>query len=126
VTDCRRRLSLPLIALAVSLIAPIVLASGEKPNEVVYIASSANKRILKIDFDAGTTTVVNTDSNKLKKPVALAVRDDGAGVVHLLVADQFAGKPAQVRHRMVYEALGAMMKHDIHALAIRAYAPGEI
>jgi stress-induced morphogen len=31
-----------------------------------------------------------------------------------------------LRHRMVYEALGPMMKQDIHALAIKAYAPGEI
>ncbi len=51
----------------------------------------------------------------------------GGGHYRLVIVSQaFAGKPAQVRHRMVYEALGAMMKHDIHALAIRAYAPGEI
>ena len=44
----------------------------------------------------------------------------------LIVSPEFAGKPAQLRHRMVYEALGPMMKNEIHALAIRAYAPGEI
>jgi BolA protein len=44
----------------------------------------------------------------------------------LIVSPAFAGKTAQLRHRMVYEALGPMMKHDIHALAIKAYAPGEI
>jgi BolA family transcriptional regulator, general stress-responsive regulator len=44
----------------------------------------------------------------------------------VIVSGQFAGKPAQQRHRMVYEALGPLMKKDIHALAIRAYAPGEI
>jgi len=44
----------------------------------------------------------------------------------VIVALAFEGKPPQVRHRMVYEALGPMMKHDIHALAIKAYAPGEI
>jgi len=44
----------------------------------------------------------------------------------LIVSRQFAGKPAQQRHRMVYEALGPMMKKEIHALAIKAYAPGEI
>ncbi len=37
-----------------------------------------------------------------------------------------AGKPIQLRHRMVYDALGPMMKKEIHALAIKAYAPGEI
>lgn len=44
----------------------------------------------------------------------------------VIVARAFEGKPAQLRHRMVYEALGPMMKQEIHALAIKAYAPGEI
>ena len=44
----------------------------------------------------------------------------------VIVSRQFAGKPIQSRHRMVYEALGPMMKKEIHALAIRAYAPDEI
>ena len=44
----------------------------------------------------------------------------------LIVSPEFAGKTAQLRHRMVYDPLGPMMKHEIHALAIRAYAPGEI
>jgi BolA protein len=42
------------------------------------------------------------------------------------VSQQFAGKPVQRRHRMVYEALGQMMKREIHALSIQAYAPEEI
>jgi len=44
----------------------------------------------------------------------------------LIVSQRFAGQPLQARHRMVYEALGPLMHKDIHALAIRAYAPGEI
>ena len=44
----------------------------------------------------------------------------------VIVSGEFAGKPVQARHRMVYEALGPMMKKEIHALVIRAYAPGEI
>lgn len=43
-----------------------------------------------------------------------------------IVSRQFAGKPVQARHRLVYDALGAMMKKEIHALTIRAYAPDEI
>lgn len=43
-----------------------------------------------------------------------------------IVSRQFAGQPTQARHRMVYEALGPLMKKEIHALAIKAYAPGEI
>lgn len=43
-----------------------------------------------------------------------------------IVSSRFAGQPMQARHRMVYDALGPMMKTEIHALAIKAYAPGEI
>jgi len=43
-----------------------------------------------------------------------------------IVSRRFAGQPAQARHRMVYDALGALMRKEIHALAIRAYAPEEL
>ena len=42
-----------------------------------------------------------------------------------IVSPRFAGKPTVARHRMVYEALGGLMQNPIHALAIRARAPGE-
>ena len=42
-----------------------------------------------------------------------------------LVSEAFAGKATVARHRMVYEALGDLMQHPIHALAISARAPGE-
>ena len=42
-----------------------------------------------------------------------------------VVASAFAGKSLPARHRMIYDALGPLMKHEIHALAISAYAPGE-
>lgn len=38
----------------------------------------------------------------------------------------FAGKPTVARHRMVYQALGELMQHPIHALAISARSPGEV
>ena len=42
-----------------------------------------------------------------------------------IVSAAFAGKPTVARHRMVYQALGELMQHPIHALAINARAPGE-
>jgi len=42
-----------------------------------------------------------------------------------IVAPAFAGKPTVARHRMVYQALGDLMQHPIHALAINARAPDE-
>jgi BolA protein len=43
-----------------------------------------------------------------------------------IVSPRFEGQSMQARHRMVYDALGSLMTKEIHALAIKAYAPGEI
>jgi BolA protein len=37
----------------------------------------------------------------------------------------FAGKTRVERQRMVYAALGDLMRERVHALSIRAFAPGE-
>jgi BolA protein len=42
-----------------------------------------------------------------------------------IVSRAFAGVPLLQRHRLVYQALGDLMQTDIHALSIRALAPGE-
>jgi BolA protein len=42
-----------------------------------------------------------------------------------IVSARFAGQPALARHRLVYDALGELMQTDIHALSLRALAPGE-
>jgi BolA protein len=43
-----------------------------------------------------------------------------------IVAPAFSGRTLIARHRMVYEALGEQMRHDIHALSIVARAPEEV
>ncbi len=40
-----------------------------------------------------------------------------------IVSEAFRGKTPMARHRMIYEALGDLMKRDIHALTIEAFAP---
>ena len=42
-----------------------------------------------------------------------------------IVSERFEGMPQVQRHRTVYEALGPLMTTEIHALALRALAPGE-
>ena len=42
-----------------------------------------------------------------------------------IVSPRFTGKPTVARHRMVYQALGELMQHPIHALAISARSPEE-
>jgi BolA protein len=43
----------------------------------------------------------------------------------LIVAEAFRGQTARQRHQTVYAALGGLMNTDVHALSIRALAPGE-
>jgi BolA protein len=42
-----------------------------------------------------------------------------------IVADGFAGRGTLARHRMIYDALGELMRGPIHALAIRALTRAE-
>lgn len=54
--------------------------------------------------------------------------DDGSGESHFtveIVAPGFAGQTRLARQRMVNAALGDLMAGTVHALAIRARAPGE-
>ena len=53
-------------------------------------------------------------------------RDGGGHYVLRIVSAQFAGNNMVARHRMIYSALGDLMKREIHALTIEASAPGEI
>ena len=53
-------------------------------------------------------------------------RDGGGHYVLRIVSARFAGKNTVARHRMIYSALGDMMKREIHALTIQASAPDEI
>lgn len=51
---------------------------------------------------------------------------DGGGHYRLyIVSAAFEGRSTVARHRLVYEAVGDMMKKEIHALAIRAVSASE-
>ena len=56
----------------------------------------------------------------------VGAREGGGHYVLHIVSAQFTGKNTVARHRMIYCALGEMMKREIHALTIRASTPGEI
>ncbi|MGH8253758.1 MAG: BolA family protein [Steroidobacteraceae bacterium] len=72
------------------------------------------------------------------RPVRLEIRDDsaahvghagGGGKGHfkvLIVSELFSGKSRLQRHRLVHEALGALLETDIHALVLNAKAPEEV
>lgn len=53
-------------------------------------------------------------------------RDGGGHYVLHIVSAQFVGNNTVARHRMIYSALGELMKREIHALTIQAHTPDEI
>ena len=72
------------------------------------------------------------------QPVAMLVKDqshlhaghagaqDGRGHFEVtIISDQFAGQSRIQRHRTIFDAVGDMMKTDIHALSINAFTPEE-
>jgi BolA protein len=51
---------------------------------------------------------------------------DGRGHFRVRIrAEAFANEPLVKRHRLIYDSLGEMMETDLHALSIKALAPGE-
>ena len=71
-------------------------------------------------------------------PIDLSIEDEShhhaghagaaGGMGHFrvrIVSAAFGGLSAVARHRKVYEALGDLLKTDVHALAIDARAPDE-
>lgn len=52
---------------------------------------------------------------------------DGRGHFRvLIISHAFADRSLLDRHRLVYKALGDLMRTDIHALAIDAWSPHEL
>ena len=50
----------------------------------------------------------------------------GGGHYHVtIIAEIFDGKSLVQRHQLIYNALGDMMKQQIHALGINALSPSE-
>jgi len=50
-------------------------------------------------------------------------REGGGHYKINIVSAQFSGKSSMERHRMIYSAVGEMLKHEIHALNITANTP---
>lgn len=78
--------------------------------------------------------------NSALSPTSIELTDDSeqhrghggynpAGESHFTLSIEspdFAGKSRVQRQRMVYAALGDLMRERVHALSIRARAPGEM
>jgi acid stress-induced BolA-like protein IbaG/YrbA len=56
---------------------------------------------------------------------ATVASEDNVHFEAVVIAASFAGLRAVQRHKLVYEALGALMGNEIHALALKVYTPDE-
>ncbi len=55
----------------------------------------------------------------------LQVTGDGTHFEAVIVSPAFAGKSRVQRHQIVYGALGARMREEIHALSMKTLSPEE-
>ena len=87
----------------------------------------------------GRIAAIETRLRDALAPESLQVIDDSAahaghegakgGGGHYtvtIVSPRFTGQSPLARHRLVYQALGELMQHDIHALKISALTPDEL
>lgn len=85
-----------------------------------------------------TSELIRKQLNDAFKPGLLEIIDNnaahaghagarsGGGHYHVtIVAEIFEGRSLVQRHQLVYNALGDMMKQQIHALGINALSPSE-
>lgn len=69
--------------------------------------------------------LVEVEDDSLRHAQHPGARSGGGHYNLHIVSDAFIGKNTVARHRMIYAALGEMMKGEIHALAIRAQTAEE-
>jgi BolA protein len=73
-----------------------------------------------------TPTLLELDDESHQHAGHAGAVGGGGHYVLRIVSAQFVGKSTVARHRMIYLALGDLMKRDIHALTITAQTPTEI
>ena len=90
-----------------------------------------NPKVRKAEITKRLTEAFEPETLGVEDESHLHAGHEGAkgGLSHfrvLIISDEFADKTLIERHRMVYRVLDEMMRLDIHALAIDAWAPEEL
>ncbi len=91
--------------------------SGEFPSE---FAALLRERLASLDPQR-----VELIDDSAKHAGHAGARNGGGHYRLLIVAECFRGKSTLARHRLVYDALGELMRSRIHALSIRSLTPDE-
>lgn len=71
-------------------------------------------------------SVIDIIDDSAKHAGHAGARDGGGHYRLSIVSPRFAGCRTMERHRLVYDALGPLMRREIHALGIIAKAPDEL
>ena len=89
--------------------------------------AEANNRIERIKTALGNLqpTVLTVEDQSAHHAGHAGAQSGGGHFALTIVSDVFEGKTAVRRHQMIYEALGDLMKQDIHAISINAKTPNE-
>lgn len=93
------------------------MSAGVEPTRVQRLEQRLRAALAPLELEV-------VDDSHLHAGHAGAADGRGHFSVHV-VSERFRGLTVVRRHRLVYEAVGDMMTSDIHALSIRALAPGE-
>ncbi len=70
-------------------------------------------------------TVIEIIDDSAKHAGHAGAKSGGGHYRLSIVSPRFAGCRTMQRHRLVYDALGPLMKREIHALSITAKSPDE-
>ncbi len=70
-------------------------------------------------------TVIEIIDDSAKHAGHAGAKSGGGHYRLSIVSPRFAGCRTMERHRLVYDALGPLMKREIHALSITAKSPDE-
>jgi BolA protein len=86
------------------------------------MTSELIKQLLNDAFKPGLLEIIDNSSAHAGHAGARS----GGGHYHVtIIAEIFEGRSLVQRHQLIYNALGDMMKQQIHALGINALSPSE-
>ncbi len=91
-------------------------------------ASSSSARVAQIESrlrEAFTPEKITVRDDSRLHAGHQGAKSGGGHFAVTIVSAQFEGKSALQRHQMIYQALGDMMRKDIHALSIQALTLNE-
>ena len=88
----------------------------------------ANERVAKLRaaLERGLAPATLTVQDDSAKHAGHAGAREGGHFRVQVVSERFRGRGRIERHRLVYEAVGALMGSEVHALAITALSPEEL